>query len=117
MCDSANTAGIVCKSEYSINKFLRDKIFTTGVFHNEVVVANNAYTLSPSAQITNQFTITDDTRTSHHFSDVQLNILNKAATTQYFFRFTTLHPFSNLVKLTTEPLLLYNHIFTLGSIG
>lgn len=62
-CDPQNTKGITCKSNYSILRFFRDKVITTGVLHNQIVVADNVYKLVPLAEVTNQLTITDDTQT------------------------------------------------------
>jgi hypothetical protein len=53
---------------------------TTGIFHNELVVTNNAYALSPSAQVTNQFTIADDTRTAHQKAIVTMNDISPGGT-------------------------------------
>jgi len=80
-CNSANPpAGITCKSDYSVLKFFRDKVVTTGIFHNELVVTNNAYALVPNAQITNQFTIADDTKTAHQVAVVSMNDISNAGT-------------------------------------
>lgn len=43
-CDSSNTDGITCKSDFSILRFFRDLVITTGVMHTDIAfVANNAY--------------------------------------------------------------------------
>lgn len=60
LCNSANTAGITCRSSFSSYKFLSDKIITMGVFHNNLVTANNAYQLIPVADITSRFSLIND---------------------------------------------------------
>jgi len=99
---NATTSKVICASDYRQFKFFDTQVITTGVFHNKLVVDNDAYSFVPEVTVTNKFTI-DNEHTIHQDSFIVRNDMG----TKSFFTYDTNYPYYALAPSATQTDLLF----------